>query len=147
MTIRIKPRGGTSTELLSYVPQAREIVVDTTRNAVRVGDGTTAGGNLLTVATSFNSSTNLTDPTAGSVGTILILTQEFTDTLGDAGTVGQVYPAGLYEIVQAGNPIMNEWLQVSSFDGIPSHTTLPTSAPTVGHIIYLNTTDGTQGSI
>ena len=139
MTIRMKPRGGSTTELAAYIPQSREIVVDTTLNAVRVGDGTTAGGNLLTVSSTLNSSSTLTDPLSGMVGTIQILTAIYTD---GAGTI---FTPGLYSIVATGTPTVNSWLQISSLDGIPSFTTLPTTSPVIGQIIYLNSTDGTDG--
>ena len=118
----MKPRGGTTAELGSYIPQAREIVVDTDLNAIKVGDGTTPGGHLLSVNTNLiNTVTMLTAATAiaGQVGATAILINDYTDT---SVMPNVVYRRGLYQIVSVSN--VNTWTALTTFNTIPSFETL-----------------------
>ena len=143
MAIRIKPRGGNTTELNTYTPQPREIVINTDTNQVHVGDGTTAGGIAVSSTSTIPSATTLPSPANLTVGTIEILTETYNDT---TVTPNQTRQPGLYQVVTDGmaTPTLS-WQQLSSFDNIPSENSLPTTAPSIGHIIYLNGTNGTEG--
>ena len=44
MSVQVKHRGDTATNLAAFTPAQREIVVDTTNNRMIVGDGSTSGG-------------------------------------------------------------------------------------------------------
>ena len=50
MAASLQLKGGTAAKVAAYTPLAREIVIDTDNYRIFIGDGTTAGGKALTVA-------------------------------------------------------------------------------------------------
>jgi hypothetical protein len=50
MATQLQLRGGTTSQCTAITPAAREVLVDTTLNSLRVGDGATAGGTSLATA-------------------------------------------------------------------------------------------------
>jgi len=50
MAASLQLKGGTAAKVAAYIPLAREVVIDTDNTRIFIGDGTTAGGKALTVA-------------------------------------------------------------------------------------------------
>lgn len=50
MAASLQLKGGTAAKVAAYTPLAREVVIDTDNWLLVIGDGTTAGGKPLTVA-------------------------------------------------------------------------------------------------
>lgn len=50
MAASLQLKGGTAAKVAAYIPLAREVVIDTENTRIFIGDGTTAGGKALTVA-------------------------------------------------------------------------------------------------
>lgn len=50
MAASLQLKGGTAAKVAAYTPLAREVVIDTENYRLIIGDGTTAGGKALTVA-------------------------------------------------------------------------------------------------
>lgn len=50
MAASLQLKGGTAAKVAAYTPLAREVVIDTDNYRLFIGDGTTAGGRPLTVA-------------------------------------------------------------------------------------------------
>ncbi|MEN4830057.1 hypothetical protein [Pantoea vagans] len=50
MAAALQLKGGTAAKVAAYTPLAREVVIDTDNYRILIGDGTTAGGKALTVA-------------------------------------------------------------------------------------------------
>lgn len=50
MAASLQLKGGTAAKVAAYTPLAREVVIDTDNWRLVIGDGTTAGGKALTVA-------------------------------------------------------------------------------------------------
>jgi len=50
MAASLQLKGGTAAKVAAYTPLAREVVIDTDNWRLVIGDGATAGGKALTVA-------------------------------------------------------------------------------------------------
>ena len=71
MTTELKQRRGSTNELALFTPALAELVVDTDKNVLRLGDGLTAGGLPLTeghgTAAALDVTTSATDTTADRI--------------------------------------------------------------------------------
>jgi hypothetical protein len=57
MAASLQLKGGTAAKVAAYTPLAREVVIDTDNYRLVIGDGTTAGGKALTVASAATAAT------------------------------------------------------------------------------------------
>lgn len=60
MAASLQLKGGTAAKVTAYTPLAREVVIDTDNYRLFIGDGTTAGGKALTVASAATWTTGRT---------------------------------------------------------------------------------------
>lgn len=60
MAASLQLKGGTAAKVAAYTPLAREVVIDTDNYRLFIGDGTTAGGKALTVASAAKWTTGRT---------------------------------------------------------------------------------------
>ena len=60
MAASLQLKGGTAAKVAAYTPLAREVVIDTDNYRLFIGDGTTAGGKALTVASAAKWTTTRT---------------------------------------------------------------------------------------
>jgi len=85
MSTQVQLRRGTTTQCLSMTPAQAEVVVDTTQNRLRVGDGSTAGGNpVATVGDIVNN--NVTISTSGLKGNAIGAINDTTVSIAAATT-------------------------------------------------------------